>query len=305
MRVIVSSKNRITAAKEGRFLKFNKKRSFGVFSKIILRYLFIIIIAAFLFTPFILAFLGTVKTNAEIIAWPPKILPEHWLWNNWLDTWNTNLGRGGTFPRWLLNTAFLAVVTATLQVLFCSMGGYAFARLKFRGKNIIFTFMLSSMMLPGIVTLVPKYVMMAKIHLINTYWALILPGSVEAFGIFLLTQYFKSIPAELEDACKMDGAGYFEIFRNVIIPLSKPALLTLFILKFQAMWNNFMEALLYLSRVSMWTLNIALMTFQQQYKAQWNLTLVGAMFNAIPVLILFFIFSRYYMEGVSFSGLKG
>ena len=197
MKVIVSTKNRITAAKEGRFLRFNKKKSFGLYSKIILRYLFIIIIAAFLFTPFILAFLGTVKTNAEIIAWPPKILPEHWLWNNWLDTWNTNLGRGGTFPRWLFNTAFLAVVTATLQVLFCSMGGYAFARLKFRGKNIIFNFMLSSMMLPGIVTLVPKYVMMAKIHLINTYWALILPGSVEAFGIFLLTQYFKYCDYEL------------------------------------------------------------------------------------------------------------
>ena len=165
--------------------------------------------------------------------------------------------------------------------------------------------MLSSMMLPGIVTLVPKYVFMAKIHLINTYWALILPGSVEAFGIFLLTQYFKSIPGELEEACKIDGASYLDIFRNVIIPLSKPALLTLFILKFQAMWNNFMEALLYLSKVSMWTLNVALMTFQQQYVSQRNLVLVGVMFNAFPVLILFFLFSKYYMEGVSFSGLKG
>ncbi len=269
------------------------------------RYLILSIISVVLFAPFLLSFLGTLKTNAEIILWPPRFLPENWLWNNWADTWNTDLGRGGTFPRWLFNTAFLAIVTATLQMLFCAMGGYAFARLKFRGNNIIFTFMLSSMMLPGIVTLVPKYVFMAKIHLINTYWALILPGSVDAFGVFLLTQYFKSIPSELEDACKIDGANYFDIFRNIIIPLSKPALLTLFILKFQSMWNNFMEALLYLSKVSMWTLNIALMTFQQQYKSQMNLVLVGAMFNAFPVLILFFLFSKYYMEGVSFSGLKG
>lgn len=269
------------------------------------RYLILSIISMVLFAPFLLSFLGTLKTNAEIILWPPRFLPENWLWNNWADTWNTDLGRGGTFPRWLFNTAFLAIVTATLQMLFCAMGGYAFARLKFRGNNIIFTFMLSSMMLPGIVTLVPKYVFMAKIHLINTYWALILPGSVDAFGVFLLTQYFKSIPSELEDACKIDGASYFDIFRNIIIPLSKPALLTLFILKFQSMWNNFMEALLYLSKVSMWTLNIALMTFQQQYKSQMNLVLVGAMFNAFPVLILFFLFSKYYMEGVSFSGLKG
>ncbi|MCK4541376.1 MAG: carbohydrate ABC transporter permease [Spirochaetales bacterium] len=289
---------------ETRILLRNTIRISGKF-KIGLRYLVLLGISVVLFAPFVLSFLGTLKTNAEIIAWPPKIFPENWLWNNWADTWNTDLGRGGTFPRWLFNTSFLAIVTATLQVLFCAMGGYAFARLKFKGKNIIFTFMLSSMMLPGIVTLVPKYVFMAKIHLINTYWALILPGSVEAFGIFLLTQYFKSIPGELEEACKIDGASYLDIFRNVIIPLSKPALLTLFILKFQAMWNNFMEALLYLSKVSMWTLNVALMTFQQQYVSQRNLVLVGVMFNAFPVLILFFLFSKYYMEGVSFSGLKG
>ena len=269
------------------------------------RYFLLLLISVVLFTPFILSFLGTLKTNAEIIAWPPKILPENWLWKNWADTWNTDLGNGGTFPRWLFNTSFLSILTATLQILFCAMGGYAFARLKFRGKNLIFTFMLSSMMLPGIITLVPKYVFMAKIHLINTYWALILPGSVEAFGVFLLTQYFKSIPGELEDACKIDGANYGQIFKNVVIPLSKPALLTLFILKFQSMWNNFMEALLYLTDVSMWTLNVALMTFQQQYVSQMNLVLVGAMFNAIPVLILFFIFSKHYIEGVSFSGLKG
>ncbi len=277
----------------------------AVYFKTGLSYLIILIISVILFTPFVLSFLGTFKNNAEIMAWPPKFFPDTWHWENWADTWNTDLGRGGTFPRWFFNTAFLSIITATLQVLFCSMGGYAFARLKFRGKNLIFTFLLSSMMLPGIVTLVPKYVFMAKIHLINTYWSLILPFSVEAFGIFLLTQYFKSIPTELEDACKIDGASYLDIFRNVIIPLSKPALLTLFILKFQAMWNNFMEALLYLSKVSMWTLNVALMTFQQQYETRWNLILVGAMFNAFPILVLFFLFSKYYMEGVSFSGLKG
>ena len=283
------------------------KNKLPIRAKVIIavRYLVLIFISAVLLAPFILSFLGTFKTNAEIIAWPPKFLPANWLWENWANTWNTDLGRGGTFPRWLFNTAFLSVLTSILQVVFCAMGGYAFARLKFRGKNIIFTFMLSSMMLPGIVTLVPKYVFMSKIHLINTYWALILPGSVEAFGIFLLTQYFKSIPAELEESCTIDGASFMDIFRNVVIPLSKPALLTLLILKFQSMWNNFMEALLYLSKVSMWTLNVALMTFQQQYKSEMNLVLVGAMFNAIPVLLLFFLFSKYYIEGVSFSGLKG
>ena len=282
-----------------------RQRPVKVIVRIVIKYIILVIISIILFTPFILAFLGTVKSNAEIISWPPKILPDNWLWGNWVKTWNTDLGKGGTFPRWLSNTAFLSIITAILQILFCSMGAYSFARLRFRGKNIIFTFLLSSMMLPGIITLVPKYVMMSKLHLINTFWALILSGSVEAFGIFLLTQYFKSIPHELEEACMVDGASFFEIYKTVILPLSKPALLTLFILKFQAMWNNFLDPLLYLTSVKMWTLNVALMMFQYQYRTDWNLTLVGAMFNAFPILALFFFFSKYYMEGVSFSGLKG
>ncbi len=265
----------------------------------------LIIISVVLFTPFMPAFLGTVKSNAEITAWPPKIVPVTRLWGNWIKTWSTDLGRGGTFPRWLFNTAFISVICAASQVVLCSMSAYAFARLRFRGKELIFTVLLSSMMLPSVIIPVPKYVMMAKLHLINTYWVIILPKVIEAFGIFLLTQFFKSIPHELEEACMIDGAGYFKTYSTVIIPLSRPGLLTLFILQFQSRWNDFLDPLLYLSRVDIWTLNVALMTFQQHYKQEWNLTLVGAMFNAVPILVLFFFFSKYYMEGVSFAGLKG
>ena len=269
------------------------------------RYLFIGVVALVLFVPFILAFFGTFKTNAEITAWPPKILPAAWLWKNRTITWNTNLGNGGTFPRWLFNTAFISIVVGVLQVFLSTLAGYAFARLRFRGKSFLFNFMLSSMMLPAVVLLVPKYVLLSKIHLVNTYLALILPAAVDAAGVFMMTQYLKSVPRELEEAATVDGATYFRIFYSVVIPLSRPALLTLFIVKFQGMWNNFLDALLYLTSVSKWTLNVALMTFQQQYKAQWNLTLVGAMFNAIPILAIFFVFSRYYVESVSHSGLKG
>lgn len=270
-----------------------------------LRYLFIGAVALILFVPFILAFFGTFKTNAEITAWPPKILPAAWLWKNWVVTWNTNLGSGGTFPRWLFNTAFISIIVGVLQVFLSTLAGYAFARLRFRGKSFLFNYMLSSMMLPAVVLLVPKYVLLSKIHLVNTYWALILPAAVDAAGVFMMTQYLKSVPRELEEAAMVDGATYFRVFYSVVIPLSRPALLTLFIVKFQGMWNNFLDALLYLTSVSKWTLNVALMTFQQQYKAQWNLTLVGAMFNAIPILAIFFVFSRYYVESVSHSGLKG
>ncbi len=271
----------------------------------ILMYTLLIVIGLISLAPFILAFLGTFKTDAEIIAWPPTFLPKHWLVGNWSTTWNTDMGQGATFPRWLLNTAVISVGSAVLQVVFCSMAAYSFARLHFPGRDTIFTAMLASMMIPGAITLIPAYVLMTKLRLINTYWSLLVPGAVGAGNIFILTQFLKSLPIELEEAALIDGASRFRIYKDVILPLSRPALLTVFILQFQGMWNAFLAPLLYLDTPKMWVLNVALTIFQQQYKAQWNLTLVAAMFNAIPVLLLFAFFSRYYIEGISYAGLKG
>lgn len=285
--------------------KRKAERTPGYYVSLVFRYLLLILIAMISIAPFFLAAMGTFKTNAEIIAYPPKILPENWLYENWVKVWNTDIGSGGTFPRWLFNTAFLSVTVASLQVICCSMAAYAFARLDFPGKNATFNFMLATMMIPGAVTLIPAYVLMSKLHLINTYWALIIPNAVGASGIFMLTQFFKSIPVDLEEAAVIDGASHLKIFSKVVLPLARPSLLTVFILQFQGMWNAFLQPLLYENSPDMYVLNVALSIFKQQYKAQWNLTLVGAMFNAIPVLVLFFIFSRYYIEGVSYTGMKG
>lgn len=274
-------------------------------TRVILRYLLLVAISLVMFTPFILAMLGTFKTDLEITAFPPKLFPEVWHWENWAKVWNTDIGQGGTFPRWLFNTAFLSVTIAVAQVIFCSMAAYAFARLKFAGRDVVFNFMLGTMMIPGAVTLIPAYVLMTKLQLINTFWALILPGLVGAGSIFMLTQFFKSIPIDLEEAAVIDGATHMQIFRVVVLPLARPALLTVLILQFQGMWNAFLQPLLYLNTPDKYVLNVALSIFQQQYKAQWNLTLVGAMFNAIPVMILFFLFSKYYIEGVAYTGIKG
>jgi len=269
------------------------------------RYVLLIAIGIVMISPFIMATLGTFKTDLEITAFPPKWLPAVWHWDNWSRVWNTDIGSGGTFPRWLFNTAFLAVTVAVSQVIFGSMAAYAFARLKFAGQKAIFNFMLGTMMIPGAVTLIPAYVLMTKLHLIDTYWSLILPGLVGAGAIFTLTQFFRSIPRDLEEAAIIDGATHMQIFSQVIIPLARPAILTVLILQFQSMWNAFLQPLLYLNSPNKYVLNVALSIFQQQYKSQWNLTLVGAMFNAIPVLILFFIFSKYYIEGVAYTGIKG
>ncbi len=270
-----------------------------------LKYVLLIAIGLVALAPFILAFLGTFKTDAEIIAYPPKLLPEKWLFGNWAKTWNTDFGEGATFPRWLWNTAVVSVGSAILQVIACSMAAYAFARLRFPGKDGVFAFMLASMMIPGAVTLIPSYVVMTKIGFINTYWSLLVPSAISAGNIFLLTQFLKAVPRELEEAAFVDGASRFRIYKDVVLPLARPALLTVFILQFQGMWNAFMAPLLYLNTPRMWVLNVAISTFQQQYKAAWNLTLVAAMFNAIPVLVLFAFFSRYYIEGISYAGLKG
>ena len=212
---------------------------------------------------------------------------------------------GGRFLRWLFNTALLSVVRALTLVIFCSMAAYAFARLRFPGHNLIFNFMLLSMMIPGAVTLVPTYVIIAKLEWINRAQSLIFPSIVNAFGIFMLTQFLKAVPRELEEAAFIDGASHFQIYKDVVLPLVRPALLTVFILQFQGMWNDFLAPLLYLNTPDMWVLNVALSLFQQQYKSAWNLTLVGAMLNAVVPLTLFFFFSKYYIEGVSYAGVKG
>jgi multiple sugar transport system permease protein len=219
--------------------------------------------------------------------------------------WAAIVAGGGRFYRWLFNVALLSVVRAFVMLIFCSMAAFAFARLRFPGRDLIFNFMLASMMIPGAVTLIPKFVVIAKMEWVNTAYSLIIPSVVDAFGIFLLTQFLKAVPRDLEEAALIDGASYFQIYTNVVLPLARPALLTLFILQFQAMWNDFLTPLLYLNTPDMWVLNVALSVFQQQYKARWNITLVGAMINAAVPLTMFFFFSRYYIEGVSYAGLKG
>jgi multiple sugar transport system permease protein len=271
----------------------------------ILRYALLIGIGLILLGPFILSFLGTFKTNREILAYPPTILPTEWHAENWGRVWETSAGPGATFPRWVLNTVILCVVNIITQVFFCSMAAFAFARLSFPGKDLIFSGMLATMMIPGAITLVPGYVLVAGyLGWVNNYAAILVPGAVGAFGIFLLTQFFKALPRELEEAAYMDGASRWQIYKDVVLPLAKPALLTLVILTFQGQWNNFLGPLLYFQDATMYTMTVGLSFFRQQYQTAWNLVLVGSMLNAIPVLVLFFIFNKYYIEGISYAGLK-
>jgi multiple sugar transport system permease protein len=274
---------------------------------VVLRYILITVLAILVFMPFILSFLGTFKTNPEVTAYPPTFLPREWHPENWVQTWSVEISGAGqyVFARWFFNSFWLAVVNMVTQLFFCSLAAYAFARMRFPGKDLIFAFIIASMAIPGAVTLIPGYVFFAKLGWINTYWPLIVPKLVVPFGIFMLTQFFKSIPRELEEAAYIDGASRFRTYWNVAMPLSRPALITLAIIQFQGSWNDFLGPLLYLRDAKLLTLTVGLNFFKTQYAVEWNKILVGSMFNAIPILIIFFIFNKYYMEGASYSGLAG
>jgi multiple sugar transport system permease protein len=282
-------------------------RSPSISAGVVVRYTLLTLLALLAFAPFILSFLGTFKTNAELAAFPPTILPQAWRLDNWVRVWNFTLPtvQGPVLPRWLFNSAWLAIANVLLRLFFCSLAAYAFARMRFPGRDVIFGIVIASMAVPAEITLIPGYVFYARINWINTYWPLIIPDIAVPFGIFMLTQFFKSIPRELEEAAYMDGASRFRTYWSIALPLSRPALLTLAILQFQGAWNDYTKPLLFLQRPNLMTLTVGMAFFRFQYVNDLSAILVGAMFNAIPMLIIFFIFSKYYMEGASYSGLAG
>jgi ABC-type glycerol-3-phosphate transport system permease component len=273
----------------------------------VLRYVFLAIVTLILLGPLVLAFLGSFKTNLEVLAWPPTILPSSWRWENYLYILqNIPTPDNPLMPRWIFNSALLAAAHIVLQLIFCSLAAYAFARLRFRGRDFIFAFMLATMMIPGMVLLIPKYLIINMLGWVNTYWAIIVPGAVGAFGIFLLTQFLRSIPRDLEEAAMIDGAGLFTIYSRVVLPLAKPALATLAIIEFQGAWNDFLNALVMLNTVDMFTIPVGLSFLKGSQRIEFfNYILAGSMFNTIPVLIVFALFSRYFIQGVTYSGVKG
>jgi multiple sugar transport system permease protein len=273
----------------------------------ILRYALLFALGLVFFMPFIISFFSTFKTTNEILSWPPKILPREWLVENWQAAWNTTIPgvSAHIFPRWLFNSLWVAVVTVVAQLFFCSLAAYAFARMEFPGRKILFSIMLASMTIPAVITLIPGYVFFAKLRWINTYWPILVPNLAVPFGIFLLTQFFRSIPKELEEAAMIDGASRFRTYWSIVMPMAKPALITLGILSFQGSWNNFTGPLLFLRKPDLMTLTVGLNFFKGQYVNDWPKIMIGTMFNAIPILILFFIFSRYYVEGQAAAGVKG
>ncbi|MCL4251696.1 MAG: carbohydrate ABC transporter permease [Anaerolineae bacterium] len=210
--------------------------------------------------------------------------------------------------RWLLNSAIYSVAIMLLRIIFDALAGYALARIKFPGNRLIFTAMLGTMMIPAIVLLIPRFIILRQLGMINNYSGIIVPLMVDAFGIFLMKQFFETIPNDIEEAAQVDGANRFVMFFRVILPMATPALTALAIFSFQGMWNNFLDTLIVVGgNQELWNLPLGLSFLRGQSGEAliWNEFLAGSVITTLPMAILFFAFQRYFVEGTTYSGLAG
>jgi multiple sugar transport system permease protein len=220
----------------------------------------------------------------------------------------TNFQRLWSFPhvwRWLVNSMLVTSVVTVSNVFFSVMAGYALAKKEFPGRSLIFWSVVSMLMIPSLVTLVPLYILIIDLHMPNTYWALILPASIEAFSIFLCKQFIQTLPSELIDAAKIDGASEFQVFYRVVLPLSAPAVGVTGIFTFMWVWNDFFWPLVATSSIDMRTLQVGLTILQPERLTDYGLMMAGATFAAVPMFVIFFAFQRYFIKGITVGALKG
>jgi multiple sugar transport system permease protein len=208
------------------------------------------------------------------------------------------------FVRYLLNTFFVSAVVTVIALIFHSMAGYALARLRFPGRDAIFLAMFATFLISQPVIIVPLFILARTLHLLDSYAGLIVPSIFNAFGIFLLRQFYLGVPRELEDAALIDGAGYFRIWRSIILPLSRPIMSALAILFFLANWNSFLWPLTIISNQDLWMVQVAIANFHQQYNGSWNYIMAASTVVALPTIVMFVIFQKRIVESIKTSGVK-
>jgi ABC-type glycerol-3-phosphate transport system permease component len=221
-----------------------------------------------------------------------------------------NFARAWTYPHTLfnqyaINSVVIAVVSTILAVALNALAGFAFAKYRFPGRTVLFYLVLATLMVPFQITMIPTYVTVAKLGLINNYWGVILPGTASAFGIFLVRQFMQSIPDELLDAARIDGCSEFGIFVRIIVPLSGTVLAVLGLLTFLYRWNDYLLPLLVLNRQQMFTLPIGITNFIGEYQAEWSLVMAASIVSIVPTVGLFLFFQRYFVSGIAMTGMKG
>ncbi|MDQ0876934.1 multiple sugar transport system permease protein [Paenibacillus sp. V4I3] len=266
----------------------------------LLSHLILIVAAVVLMFPFVWMLSGSFKDNLEVVRMPPNLIPDTFKFSNYVEITKY-------FPiyRFLGNSVGVSLVTTAAQIVVCAMAAFVFAKIPFRGRETLFVLYLITMMIPMQVTMTPLFIVFQKLHLTNTYLGLILPGIFSAYGTFLLRQHIMTIPDPLIEAARMDGASYLRVFVSIILPLSKPALATLAIFAFMASWNNFLWPLIITSDKELMTLPIGLSKLQGRWATEWNILMAGNVISFIPIFIVFLFASKYFIKGMTMSGVKG
>ncbi|MDD9265610.1 carbohydrate ABC transporter permease [Paenibacillus sp. GCM10023248] len=249
--------------------------------------------------PFLWMALTSVKTFAESMHAPPTLFPAVWQFANYIKVFQTT-----DLLRYLGNTVLVTVVKTAGQLLFCSMAAFAFATLRFPWKNTLFLLMLSVMMLPHQLTLVPTFLLIKQLGWLNTYQALIVPGLASAFGIFLLRQFFLSLPAEIGEAAKVDGFSYPRIYWSIYMALSRPGLVSLAIFVIIASWNDFLNPLVLTSSDQMRLLSLGVASFVGEFATDYPLMMAAACIAVLPLIVIFMVLQRYFIQGIALTGVK-
>jgi multiple sugar transport system permease protein len=250
--------------------------------------------------PFFWMLSTSLKQPGEVFLYPPRWIPQPLQWGNYVKTLTVM-----PFGRYFFNSTVQAVAVTVLQLLTASLAAFAFARLNFPGRDLLFLLYLGTMMIPFPVTMIPDFIIMRYLNWIDTYKALILPPAFSAFSTFLLRQYFLSLPVELDDAARVDGASSWRIWWQIIMPLSGPVLATLAIFTFMGQWNNFVWPLIVTNSDQMRTLPVALAAFQGQYSIQWNLLMAGSVISILPILLIYIVGQKWFVQGIALTGMGG
>jgi multiple sugar transport system permease protein len=261
-----------------------------------------ILVALFSILPVLLIFITSFKPDAEIVHFK-SIFPQDWTLANYREI--TENFAEIPILQWLFNSIFYSSSVTFLVLAVDSLGAYALARLHLPGGKKVFVLIIATLMVPGQILLVPVYLILNELHWLDTPLAIIVPAAAGAFGIFLLHQFFLSIPRDIEDAAAIDGCSQLGIFWRIILPLSKPALATLGIFTFMASWNDFLGPLVFLDSVDKYTLPVGIALFQTSYLTEYGLTLAASVICTLPVAIVFLLFQRHIIEGIALTGLKG
>jgi len=266
----------------------------------ILTYTVLVILAAIMLLPFFWMVSASLKMDKDVFRFPIEWIPKDPQWANYSRMW-TKI----PFLTFTLNTAKLTVIITALQLLTSSFAAYAFAKLHFKGRDVLFLAYVGTIAIPWQVYMVPQFIMMRLLGLSDKHLALILLQTFTAFGVFLMRQFYLTVPNELCDAARIDGLNEYGIYLRIMLPLSKPALATLTIFSFVTVWNDFMGPLIYLNSENKKTIQLGLRMFIQQYSADYALIMAASLVSLIPVVILFLAFQRFFVEGVATTGLKG